>query len=76
VTIISKSIHPRNHYLVDKTCKRGEKVNTAKPRNPGKRGALGKRETVFNARRTAMEATIRNSKQPQAFTMPGTMRGW
>lgn len=76
MTIISKSIHPRNHYLVDKTSKRGEKVNTAKPRNPDRRGALGKRETVFNARRTAMAATMSDVRKAPAFRMPGSMRGW
>lgn len=75
---ISLSIHPRNHYLVDKSAKRGEKVNTAKNRNPNRKGALAKRETVYNARRSAMEATI-NSCKPEkrlAWTMPGSMRGW
>jgi hypothetical protein len=76
MTIVSKSIHPRNHYLVDKTCKRGEKVNTAKSRNPAKKGTLSKRERVFNARTTAMSSTIKNSKTPQAWRMPGSLRGW
>lgn len=73
---ISLSIHPRNHYLVDKSAKRGEKVNTAKNRNPNRKGALGKREAVFNARQNAMTATMKAAKNPAAYRMPGTMRGW
>lgn len=76
MAIISKSIHPRNHYLVDKTEKRGEKQNTAKNRNPDRKGALQGRERALNDRRNSMATTIRNSKQPQQWRMPGTMRGW
>ena len=74
--MISLSIHPRNHYLVDKSAKRGDKVNTCKNRNPKRKGALGKREAVYNARRNAMEISIKGSNEPQSYTMPGSMRGW
>lgn len=51
-------------------------TNTAKNRNPARKGALGKRETVFNARQNAMTATMKAAKNPAAYRMPGSMRGW
>lgn len=71
--MVSLSIHPRNHYLVDKSAKKGEKVNTAKNRNPNRKGTLAKREAVYNARRNAM-ASLPATKAP-AFRMPGSMKG-
>lgn len=65
-----------NKDRVPRKNKRNPARNTAKNRNPNRKGALGKRETVFNARQNAMAATMKNAKNPAAYRMPGSMRGW
>ncbi len=70
------SIHPRNWYQVDKGFNKGVKQNTSKPRNDSRKGTLAFREAARSARRTAMSATIAASKTPQAYKVPGSMKGW
>jgi hypothetical protein len=76
VAFVSKSIHPRNHYLVDKSLKRGEKQNTCAARNDNRKGTLAFRQDRLGKRRVDMSGTMQRSKQPQAFKTPGSMRGW
>ena len=73
---IDYSIHPRNDYMRDPKAKKGEKTNTCAPRNDSRKGTLAFREKARGARRTAMTSTMANSKNPAAYTVPGSMRGW
>ncbi len=73
---INYSIHPRNHYMVDKSIKRGEKVNTCAPRNDSRKGTLAFREKNRNARRNDMARIMSQPKNATSYRVPGSMRGW
>ncbi len=73
-TQVNYSIHPRNHYMVNKTIPRGEKKNTCAPRNDARKGTLAFCEKRRLNARNSMEATMKRVKNPAAYTVPGSMR--
>lgn len=73
---INYSIHPRNHYMVDKSIPRGQKKDTCARRNDNRKGMLAYREKRLGARRSAMSVTMSQPKNATAYRTPGTMRGW
>lgn len=75
---MSVGIHPRNWYQakVPGYTSRGTKKNTSAPRNDKRKGTLAFREKVRGNRRNAMSATMKASKNPSAFKVPGSLRGW
>lgn len=66
------SIHPRNHKDGNK-----KKLNTSKPYK-GKTTRLAKKSAFLNRRQTACGNTRRSlpsGQNPEAYKMPGSMKG-